>query len=93
MTDAALFKLLAQEDAADEDTDNVPQPETRNDENGTNIDEEKEALRQSGSKGLYKFYLQSVGWVRVLICVVLTGLAVFTESFIRTSLLYIQSAV
>lgn len=89
LSDAALFRLLTQVDEDEDKSAAVRQPEllkTLADESRSEANEEKEALRQNVGKGLYRFYLDSVGWVRVLPSVVFTGLAIFTENLLRTSL-------
>lgn len=85
MSDAALFKLLAQADLPEEDNAAKSRSGRRSVEStaAAIVDEEKDALRQGGSKGLYRFYLQSVGWTKILIFMVLTLLMVFSERLPR----------
>lgn len=83
LSDAALFKLLAQAEPTDDDENTDIAPEIRNEENISRIEEERDDLLQKGNKGLYRFYLKSVGWARYLAFVALTVVMVFAERLPR----------
>ena len=85
LNDGALFKYLAQADPGDKKD---PQPEALIDrstivESSSALEEEKDALRVRRDKGLYRFYLRSVGWVRTVTFLVLMALMVFGERLPR----------
>lgn len=95
LSDSELFKLLAPTDGDDETEAAKDAEEAEADPPGAaqiqndsvaELEEETDRLRQTGSRGIYRFYLQAASWMSLTLLLSLTSLVSLSERLPRKSM-------